>query len=186
MNLKEYIIGNRMERMPDIAFRAMSLVFRIRDFFSPPEGRIGDLGIEEGFTIVDYGCGPGRYVKVASRLVGEKGKVYAVDIHELAVEAVKERIHREGLTNVVPLLARGYSCDIPDHEAHMIYALDMFHMVREPTPFLKELHRILKPDGFLVLETGHQPVERAAGKVRDSGSWRIVEQGKGRLRCEPL
>lgn len=186
MKLRECLTGNRMERMPDIAFRAMSFIFRIRDFFSPPEERIGDLGIKRGFTVVDYGCGPGRYVEAASRLVGEGGRVYAVDIHELAVKAVSVRIRERGLDNVETFLARGYTCDVPARSADMIYALDMFHMIREPSAFLKELHRILKPDGYLILETGHQPKEKAAGKIRESGMWRITGEAKRHFRCEPV
>jgi len=40
----------------------------------------------KGMTVVDYGCGPGRYSIKFAEIVGNQGLVYAVDIHELAIE----------------------------------------------------------------------------------------------------
>ena len=60
MNLKKYFCGNETERMPSIAFSTMSFFFKIRDLFCSFEERIDGFGIKEGYTVVDYGCGPGR------------------------------------------------------------------------------------------------------------------------------
>ena len=175
-----------MERMPNIAFKLMSFIFKITDIFCPLEKRINSFGIKEGFTVIDYGCGPGRYLKTVSRLVSEKGKVYAVDIHELAIESVKRKIEKHNFKNVEPVLANGYSCDINDHTADMIYAVDMFHMIREPVQFLKELHRLLKEDGFLIIDDGHQSRNKTKMKINSSKVWNITEESKDHLKCTPV
>jgi len=41
--------------MPNMAFKAMSIIFKIIDLFYPFERRISGFGINEGFTVVDYG-----------------------------------------------------------------------------------------------------------------------------------
>ena len=174
------------ERMPGFGFRMMTWTFYLTDLFRKPDKILDEFGIEKGFTVIDYGCGPGRYIKKASRLVGEKGKVYVVDIHELAVEAVRKLTKKENLTNVVPVLANGYSCDIESDSADLIYALDMFHMIKEPELFLKELQRLAKPDGVLVIDNGHQPREKAKTKIESSGAWQIAEENKRFLKCRPL
>ena len=51
-----------MERMPDIAFRMMSFMFALRDIFPYVDKRIDAFGIRECFTVIDYGCGPERYL----------------------------------------------------------------------------------------------------------------------------
>jgi tRNA A58 N-methylase Trm61 len=38
-----------------------------------------DVGIEQNHSVIDFGCGKGAYVIPAARIVGEIGKVYAVD-----------------------------------------------------------------------------------------------------------
>lgn len=186
MNLKKYCCGNEMERMPDIGFRMMSFTFAIMDIFCPVDRRLDTFGIKEGFTIIDYGCGPGRYLKRASQLVGKKGKVYALDIHRLAIKSVKEKVKKYNLESVEPVLIDGYSCNVDDHIADMIYAVDMFHMIKEPVPFLKELHRLLKKDGFLVIDGGHQPRNKTKMKINNSKVWNITQESKDYFKCTPI
>jgi ubiquinone/menaquinone biosynthesis C-methylase UbiE len=134
-------------------------------------------------TVVDYGCGPGRYTTRFAQLVGEEGRVYAVDIHELAVEAVKRKITELGLRNVEPVLAGGYDSRLPDQVADIVCALDIFFGIQEPTPFLGELRRITKPDGLLIIDDGHQPRRETLRKLLDSGHWVVVEESKDHLKC---
>ncbi len=66
MNLKKVFCGKERERMPDIAFKLMSCIFKLKDAFYPHGERVSNFGIKEGFTVIDYGCGPGRYLKKVS------------------------------------------------------------------------------------------------------------------------
>ena len=67
----------------------MALSFRIHDALFPLPQDLSKAGISEGMVVVDYGCGPGRYVRKASQLTGFSGMVYAVDIHPTAIEMVE-------------------------------------------------------------------------------------------------
>jgi ubiquinone/menaquinone biosynthesis C-methylase UbiE len=179
------IFGKNRERISGVAFRMMSLLFVIRDRMISPWSILDQFGIERGQRVVDYGCGPGSYLRRASELVGPRGRVLAVDIHELAIKAVMKRIDREQLHNVTAVLAGGTSARLPDDTADVIYALDMFHMVREPAVFLSELNRICKATGVLYIDNGHQSWKEASSKIRSSGAWEIVEEKKRYLRCTP-
>lgn len=169
--------------MPDWAFRAMAWWFRMIDRFSPRKDRLAAFGIREGNTVVDYGCGPGRHLEEASKRVGPAGRVYAVDIHDLAIEQVRETVREKGLGNVTPVLAQGYSVDLPDGVADLVYALDMFHGVANPVAFLAEIRRITAEGGVLILEDGHQPRSRTEEKLTLSPHWRIDREEKDFLRC---
>ena len=186
MSLKRRAEQRESERMPDISFRLMNTTFKIVDFFYPYiDKRIKSFGIREGMTVVDYGCGPGRYATRFSGLVGERGKVYAVDVHELATEAVKEKIEKYDLRNVEPLLVSGYDSTIPDHIADIVCAIDMFFVIKRPTEFLGELKRITKTDGMLIIDDGHQPREETKRKILESGHWTICEETRDHLKCRP-
>ena len=76
-------------------------------------------------------------------------------IHQLAIEAAANIANKYNLKNVHPVLTEK-TVNIPPQTADLIYALDMFHMVKDTNVFLKELCRITKPDGILILEDGHQ------------------------------
>ena len=60
-----------MDRMPDWAFRIMAFMFNVSDFIKSPDSRLKPFNIREGQTVVDWGCGTGRYLKSASGRVGD-------------------------------------------------------------------------------------------------------------------
>ncbi len=174
------------DRMSDTGFRLMGVLFKIVDFFYPHlDRRIEKFGLRPGMIVVDYGCGPGRYTVRFAGVVGQAGRVYAVDVHELAVAAVQKEIARRGLANVVPTLAHGYDSSLPDHVADAVCAIDMFFSVGQPTTFLAELKRIAKPDGVLVIDDGHQPRSVTKEQILASGCWTIVEETADHLKCRP-
>ena len=186
MGIRRRKHNRKTDRMSDVGFKLMTLMYKFVDFFYPFDKRVKMLNIKEGFTVIDYGCGPGRYIGRVSRLVGENGKVYAVDIHKLAIEEVKNKIKKYDLKNVEPVLTEGYNCKIRDNSADLIYALDMFHMINKPSELLNEFHRILKPNGTLIIEDGHQPRTETKRKINESKMWHIDKESKEHLKCSPI
>jgi ubiquinone/menaquinone biosynthesis C-methylase UbiE len=173
-----------MERMSDFSFRMMAATMKVLDWVWPRlDRRVQKFGIQPGMTVVDYGCGPGRYTRRFSRLVGPDGKVYAVDVQPLALEMVRQDMARYDMHNIIPLLAQGYNSGLPDECANMVCALDMFFGVSQPTVFLKELKRITRKDGLLVIDDGHQSREKTLAKIQAAGEWVIVEQSPDHLKC---
>ncbi len=185
MGLLKKMSGYGVEHMPNIPFRLMSFVLAIRDIVVPVCKRFDQFGIDKGFIVVDFGCGPGSYVEQASKLVGHGGKVYAVDVHPLAIKAIKEKAKKKGLENVVPVLSTGYPVDIDSHSVDVIYALDMFHHIKDARGFLKELHRLLKPSGTLFIESGHQRLDNAKQKIVKSDCWVIIKEERNMFKCTP-
>jgi len=183
---KPLVEGRKSERMSNLSFRMMVLFFGVIDFVFPHVAkRVKRFGICDGMTVVDYGCGPGRYTIHFASLVGAKGKVYALDIHELAIQTVKRRIAKCKLTNVQPLLIQGYDSGLPNEVADVVCAIDMFFIVKGPTEFLAELKRIAKRDGTLVIDDGHQPRSVTRQKILDSEMWDIFEETPDHLKCKP-
>jgi ubiquinone/menaquinone biosynthesis C-methylase UbiE len=186
MGLIEKIAKREPERMPDLHFKLMNVLFHIIDFVYPYiDKRVQKFGICPNMTVVDYGCGPGRYSIRFARLVGTKGKVFTVDIHKLPIEAVKKKIEKYGLRNIVPILAKGYDSTLPEHTADVVCAIDMFFLIKNPTEFLKELKRIIRPDGFLVIDDGHQRRSVTKTNILASGHWDINEETNDYLKCRP-
>jgi len=175
MKIKKYIVGHENERMPGFAFNIMAFCFKIRDLIKPGDKYIKSLGIKEGDTVIDYGCGIGSHAVITAKITGNNGKVYAVDIHPSAIKSINKLINKHNIKNIKPVLADGYNCNIND-KADIIYALDMFHMIENPASFLKELKRLLKKDGCIILEDGHQPREETIKKIKESNQLQILEE----------
>jgi ubiquinone/menaquinone biosynthesis C-methylase UbiE len=182
----KHFFGNNQDKMSDFSFKMMSVIFKISDFLKPKYNYVEQFDIKKGQTVIDYGCGPGRYIFKASDKVSTTGIIYAVDIHEMAIEAVKKIIDRHQLSNVKPILANRYSVNLPENTADLIYALDMFHMVADPDSLLKEFHRLTKKEGKLILESGHQSKSQAREKIERTGLWNIIEENAHFFKCKPI
>ena len=154
----------------------------------PQDNIIDGFGIHKGDTVINYGCRPSNYLKRTSELVGESGKIHAVDIQNLSIEAVKKVLNKYGLTNVEPLLAKnGANSNILENNiADIILAMDMFQQAQEKNPFSQELHRLIKADGFLLIKSDHISLENARKLILESSVWKIECELSTDYKCIPL
>jgi len=174
------------DRMSNTSFRLMAAIMDVQDIlFSHLEKRVSQFGIRSGMTVVDYGCGPGRYTVFYSRLAGARGKVYAVDIHEMAIRSVNQKKEKYGLLNVEPVLAHGYASGLPAGMADVVTAIDIFFAVQDQKAFLAELRRIARPDGILVIDDGHQARRATKAQIAAATGWTLFEESRDHLKYKP-
>jgi len=162
----------------NLDFRFMPLVIRFRDMRLPRNEILKEEGIQTGFRILDFGCGPGSYVPAVSEMVGPSGKVYALDIHPLAVESVQRLVSKRGITNVETILS-DCRTRLPDDSIDVVLLYDIYHDLAEPEGVLNELHRVLKPDGTLSFNDHHMKDEEITAKIGAGSLFRLA--GKGRM-----
>lgn len=172
--------------MPDWEFRGMTYLFRLVDFFSGPGKKLARLPLRRGMTVVDYACGPGRYAVPVARFVGPEGKVYAVDIQPLALSMVRARAGRAALANIETVLVQAYDTGIPGGCADLVLLLDAFHAIGDRVALLREVRRIVKPDGVFLMEPGHMDGARARAIVTETGLFRHLETRGKDMRFAPL
>ncbi|HBE76250.1 MAG TPA: methyltransferase type 11 [Firmicutes bacterium] len=174
-----------MPNKSNAMYQLMIWTYKIQDSFGKPGDILLQFGIKTGYTVIDYGCGPGRYLKKASELVGKSGRVYGADVHPLAIQNVRKLIQSQNL-NVTPVLLGKEDQSLEEHSADLVYALDMFHQVADPLEFLAKIYRIIKKEGFLYLEDGHQSREATRKKISQSKLWQITDETKTFVRLKPL
>jgi ubiquinone/menaquinone biosynthesis C-methylase UbiE len=102
--------------------------------------------VQPGLCILDLGCGHGRF---ATRMIqrGEK-RVFAVD---LSMEMLKKSTNRD-----FPRI-QGDAVELcfKDNSFDTVVSMGMFEYLKDPTPFLNEINRILRSRGELIF-TFHQ------------------------------
>lgn len=161
----------------NLSFRFMSLGFRLRDLRLPRPEVLKEAGIQAGFRVLDFGCGPGSYVPGLTELVGPSGKVYALDIHPLAIESVKRLVSKRGLTNVETILS-DCSTGLPDAYVDVALLYDIYHDLAEPEAVLKEIHRVLKSDGILSFNDHHMKHEEVMSKIGNGPLFHLTYKGR--------
>ena len=166
-------------KLSDTDFRLMQGFMKLADHVHPHVQRISEaFGVKPGQTVVDYGCGPGRYTVEFARLVGAEGKVIAVDLVEIALQETQRKLEEGGFQNFELKLAQGYDTGVADEAADIVFAIDMFHHISDTDAFLHEVSRISKPDGLLILSGGHMLRATVKTKIAASGIWDIAEERK--------
>lgn len=161
--------------MPDIGFRMMSFFFRIRDRFRDPGNQLEKVGIKKGQTLLDFGCGSGSYVIPAARMVGENGRVDALDIHPLAISAVEKKANKEGLTNIATILS-DRDTGLPDESIDVVLLYDVIRSIKDKRALLKELHRVMKANGLLSILAEHIKVEDVLEIAEKDGLFSLRDQ----------
>ncbi|MCK5572146.1 MAG: methyltransferase domain-containing protein [Bacteroidetes bacterium] len=150
----------------------------------PPGETLVRFGARKGMTIVDVGAGTGFFARAAAKIVGHRGKVIAADISEEMLGFMQE----SGLPeNVQPVRSQEYSIPVPDAEADMVLAAFVVHEADDRARFLRELMRLLKPGGRLLIiewkkqdeEHGPPEGERLDEQDLDASlaSFRAVDKG---------
>jgi ubiquinone/menaquinone biosynthesis C-methylase UbiE len=158
-------------------FRFMSLGYKFRDLRLPRKNILEEVGIKPGFRVLDYGCGPGSYIIPLAELVGESGKIHALDIHPLAIRKVQDIALKKQLANVKAILS-GCQTGLSDNSLDVVLLYDIFHHLSDPDGVLKELHRVLKPDGILSFSDHHMKENEIVSQVTNGRLFRLSRKGQ--------
>lgn len=121
-----------------------------RAVWQKPDQIMDALKIADGATVADIGAGSGFFTIRLARRVGPNGRVYAEDIQQPMLEAVKRRVTREGLQNVQTLLGTANNPNLPRGVLDAVLVVDTYQEVEDPEErvrFLRNLAETLKPNG---------------------------------------
>jgi len=153
----------------------MKTVLTLRSIFKKPERILREMGLREGQTVLDYGCGIESFSIPAAKLVGDDGTVYALDIHPLAIKAVEKKIEKKQIANIKTILsARGTG--LPDGSVDVVLLYDVFQMVSDKEKLLEELHRVLKLGGVLFATAEHLDPKEVMNIFAKGDLFTLVEQ----------
>jgi ubiquinone/menaquinone biosynthesis C-methylase UbiE len=112
---------------------------------------LSHISINKDDTILDIGCGGGKTVNTLAKIATE-GKIYGIDYSEVSVAVAintnKKLIHAE---RVEILHASVESLPFPDNMFNLVTAIESYYFWPDLVTTLKEIRRVLKPGGSLIL-----------------------------------
>ncbi|MDD3032501.1 MAG: class I SAM-dependent methyltransferase [Candidatus Pacebacteria bacterium] len=123
----------------------------ILDFLNPKQIIENLSFLKPQMTALDIGSGSGGWtIPLAKKL--ENGKVYALDIKEEALSALRSKLDGEKIGNVELLLAdveKGVK--IADNRVDFIILSNILFLLNDKKKVFEEIKRILKPEGYLLI-----------------------------------
>lgn len=113
------------------------------------------LGLAAGWRVADLGCGrTGHFVFPASRVVGEQGIVFAVDVVKDILDNIKSRARTEGYDNVQTAWAdieRAGGVPVPSATLDVCFLVNVMSLLKDAATCAGEVARLLKPGGKAVI-----------------------------------
>jgi ubiquinone/menaquinone biosynthesis C-methylase UbiE len=140
-----------------LLFRFMAPVMEspLRHRFFDPVRTLKGAGLQSGQHVLEVGPGTGFFTIPAAELVGQEGRIYAIDLHPLAIEQVARKIQDAGLTNARLIMADALETGLASDCMDLVLLLGVIPSPTLPlSRLVPEMHRVLKPEGALAVWTG--------------------------------
>jgi ubiquinone/menaquinone biosynthesis C-methylase UbiE len=133
--------------MPDIFFGGNKLLNARKILKKVP--------LEQNMVVADLGCGGAAHFTLpAAKMVGDKGKVFAVDVLKFVLDSVQSWAKMEGITNIKTIWADLEifgSTYIKSLSLEAVLLINILFQSRKHLNIFKEAVRILKPGGKLLV-----------------------------------
>jgi len=143
---------------------------------------LGGVGIRRGQTVLDFGCGYGAYTIPAAKIVGEQGKVYALDKDKEALDELIQKAESADLKNIERMDTTGeLKIELADESVDVVLLFDVFHSFYFPKAedrkrLLDEIYRILKPSAFLAISLWPDLIEPETEDEIESTDFRLEKE----------
>ena len=122
-----------------------------RDSEQKPKEVLAALGIKAGETIADIGAGSGYFAFKFAPLVGNNGRVYAVDINSDMILFMNRHIRDHKLKNVVTVLSAPDDPLLMDASIDRFFICNTWHHIPNKSQYMALMKKMLKPGGQIVI-----------------------------------
>jgi arsenite methyltransferase len=127
-----------------------------RDAYQKPHEVLTALAIEPGEVIADIGAGSGYFTFRLAHHVGDKGRVYAVDISPDMIRHLNRRIRELKAMNVTAILADADDPLLAVASIDRFFFSDSWHHIENQSKYLSLIKKMLKPGGEIIMIDFHK------------------------------
>ena len=123
-----------------------------REATQRPEHVLDVIGVTEGMTVADVGCGSGYFSVRISKRVGTRGRVLATDLQPEMLALLEKKMSGEPkLSNITRILATDRDVSLPRGTVDIALMVDVYHELARPKETVAQIKDALRPGGKMVL-----------------------------------
>lgn len=121
--------------------------------------------VRPGERVLDVGCGAGGMCRLAATRVGRSGAVIGLDPGTARLGEVLAQLAAPDAGAVCYVAGRGEALPFPNAVFDLVLSLEAVEYMQDPAAFVCEAHRVLRPDGRLLLV--HHDYDTLAVSIHD-------------------
>ncbi|UCG31865.1 MAG: methyltransferase [Phycisphaerales bacterium] len=122
-----------------------------RSSWQKPQAVVKALALRPGERVADIGAGTGYFSVPIAKAVGPRGRVYGVDVSRQMIDYLSDRIHRDSIGNIVPILAPSNNPTLPANGVDTVLIVNTYHHLDGRASYLAHLDKALAPGGRIVI-----------------------------------
>ncbi len=122
-----------------------------RDRSQQPERVVAALALSPGDRVADLGSGGGYFTFPIAEVVGESGRVFAVDVDDDLLAYVAYQADKRGLSQIQPVRAPEHGPGLPDASVDLIFLCNVYHHLAEPEKYFAGVRSVLRPGGRIAV-----------------------------------
>lgn len=122
-----------------------------RDKWQKPSELIQLLKIKKNSVVADIGSHEGYMTYKLSKIVGDSGRVYAVENRIPMVGLMQLKTKEKAISNIIPVFAPKDNLGLPSDSLDAVMILDTYHEVTNYNVLLKNVKKALVKDGILLI-----------------------------------
>lgn len=147
---------NESYQNPDVDAFVERFEIESREVYAHRQEIVEACQIKPGQTVADIGAGTGLFTRLFAQAVGQKGKVFAVDIAKNFLEHIQKTSRQLNLKTVKTVLASDQSANLPEGSVDVAFICDTYHHFEFPQKTMASIHKALKPGGRVMLIDFHR------------------------------
>jgi ubiquinone/menaquinone biosynthesis C-methylase UbiE len=144
----------------------------LRRWMMKPQDVVGPY-VRPGYTVLEPGPGMGFFTLPLAEMVGQSGRVIAIDLQPKMIDSLKRRAKKTKLLDRIDArVSTANSLGVNDLQGtvDLTLAFAMLHELPEAHPFFREVAEASKPGALLLIAepAGHVKPEKFGAEIREA------------------
>ena len=143
-----------------------SVIYNIsmpQEGFLNPDTTVDEWDVRPGEVVADFGAGSGFFSVALAKRVGYSGKIYALDIREEALEAIRSRAKSFRLLNIDAIkvdLEHERGSTLKNDTMDKVIISNILFQAENKKNIIEEAYRILRPEGLAIVIEWKEKVKK--------------------------
>ena len=122
-----------------------------RDEWQIPDRVIETLALPEDAVVADIGAGGGYFTERFSKLLRGGGRVFAIDVQDEMIDALRKRVRKRGLDNVTVVRANFDDPMLPDACCDLVFFSSVYKEIDGRIDYMRKVREVLRPGGRIAI-----------------------------------